>query len=90
MSENIALTIKRDPEKFGEDSSFFLKPNGMNTTSNTKEYLKYHCFIRKSNYTAMNFEMKPHHLGIHYNVRKNFKFVIMTRKSDSFALISQN
>ena len=68
MSEDVAVTISRDPAFFKESSSFFLKPDEMNLTSNMREYLKFHCFTRRSNYTAMNFEMKPHNPGIHFNV----------------------
>ncbi|XP_028408505.1 sperm receptor for egg jelly-like [Dendronephthya gigantea] len=68
MSEDVSVTILRDLSLFPEDSSFFMKPRAMNLTENWKEYLKFHCFTRKSNYTAMNFEIKPHHLGVHLNV----------------------
>lgn len=81
MSEDVAVTIFRDPQQFGEDASFFLKPHEMNSTSNTREYLKYHCFTRRSNYTAMNFEVKPHNLGIHFNVSLNFNLPVTTRRS---------
>ena len=72
MSEDVAVTIFRDSAQFRDDDSFFMKPDEMNSTSNTREYLKYHCFTRKSNYTAMNFEVKPHNPGIHFNVSTNF------------------
>jgi hypothetical protein len=58
MSEDVAVTIFRDPAQFGEDASFFLKPDEMNSTSNAKEYFKFHCFTRRSNFTAMNFEVR--------------------------------
>ena len=77
MSEDIAVTISRDPEQFGEDHSFFMKPDEMNSTSNTREYLKFHCFARRSNYTAMNFEVKPHNLGIYFNVITNFNLSVI-------------
>ena len=70
MSEDVAITISRDPSAFGKDNSFFLKPDEMNLTSSTRDYLKFHCFTRRSNYTAMNFEIKPHNPGIHLNVSK--------------------
>ena len=74
MSEDVAITINRDPSAFEEDSSFFLKPDKMNSTSFTRDYLKFHCFTRTSNYTAMNFEIKPHNHGINYNVSKISSF----------------
>ena len=74
MSEDVAITINRDPSAFEEDSSFFLKPDKMNSTSFTRDYLKFHCFTRISNYTAMNFEIKPHNHGINYNVSKISSF----------------
>ena len=75
MSEEIAITIDRDPGAFGEDTSFFLKPDEMNSTIYTRDYLKFHCFTRTSNYTAMNFELKPHNPGINYNVSKIARFL---------------
>ena len=86
MSEDIAVTISRDPEQFGEDHSFFMKPDEMNSKSNTGEYLKYHCFTRRSNYTAMNFEVKPHNLGIHFNVSAKFNHLVSTQHSLIFLL----
>jgi hypothetical protein len=82
MSEDVAVTIYRDPTQFGEDHSFFMKPDKMNTTSNTKDYLKFHCFTRKSNYTAMNFEIKPHNLGIQFHVSTYLK-VFVTAHDDT-------
>ena len=76
MTEDIAVTVYRDPTQFGDDTSFFLKPEKMNSTSNTRDYVKFHCFTRSSNYTAMNFEMKPHNIGIHFNVRTNARYLV--------------
>ena len=73
MSEDISVTIYRDPTLFKVgNNSFFLKPHKMNSTSSTKEYLKFHCFTRRSNYTAINFELKPENPGIHFNVRNTY------------------
>jgi hypothetical protein len=69
LTEDIAITIPRDPFQFVDtNNSFYLKPHEMNSTSKTKEYVKFHCFTRRSNHTAMNFEMKPEDIGIHLNV----------------------
>ena len=69
LTEDIAVTIPRDPTQFVDgNNSFYLKPHEMNSTSRTKDYMKFHCFTRRSNYTAMNFEIKPEDLGIHLNV----------------------
>ena len=69
LTEDIAVTISRDPSQFRDvNNSFYLKPHGMNSSSKTRDYSKFHCFTRRSNYTAMNFEIKPEELGIHLNV----------------------
>jgi hypothetical protein len=84
MSEDVAVTIHRDPEQFGEDASFFLKPHERNSTSNTREYLKHHCCTRRNKYTAMNFEVKPHNLGIHFNVSTDVNVKIYVRILDVY------
>ena len=69
LSEDIKSTISRDPLLFlGNSSSFYLKPHEMNSTNQTRAYSKFHCFTRRSNYTSMNFEIKPEDLGIKLNV----------------------
>ncbi|XP_028413717.1 uncharacterized protein LOC114536572 [Dendronephthya gigantea] len=69
LTEDITVTITRDPSLIMDaNNSFYLKPLEMNETSKTRDYLKFHCFTRRSNYTAMNFEMKPEDVGITYNV----------------------
>ena len=69
LTEDIAVTISRDPSRFHDVSgSFYMKPHKMNSTTNSKDYTKFHCFTRRSNYTAMNFEMKPEDIGLHLNV----------------------
>ncbi|XP_028399329.1 LOW QUALITY PROTEIN: polycystic kidney disease protein 1-like 2 [Dendronephthya gigantea] len=69
LTEDITLTITRDPSLIKDaNNSFYLKPLELNETSKTRDYLKFHCFTRRSNYTAMNFEMKPEDVGISYNV----------------------
>ena len=69
LTEDIVVTISRDPSEFKDvNGSFYMKPHEMNSTTNTKDYMKFHCFTRRSNYTAMNFEMKPEDIGLHLNV----------------------
>ena len=67
-TEDFGITIPRDTTQFPEPDSFFLKPSHENTTAKTKEYLKYHRFERKSNYTSINFEMQPEDRGIQFMV----------------------
>lgn len=67
-SEEFDITIPRDTTQFPEPNSFYLKPSHENTTAKTKEYLKYHRFERKSNFTSINFEMRPVDVGIQFRV----------------------
>ncbi len=66
FSNDASITVARDSSQFPEADPFYLKPGETNT--NTKEYLKYHCFNRSSNYTSMNFEIHPEDIGIHLKV----------------------
>lgn len=68
FSEEASMTVARDSSQFPEAHSFYMKPSETNTTANTKEYLKYHCFNRSSNYTSMNFEIHPEDIGIDLKV----------------------
>lgn len=68
LSKDIAITVARDSSQFPEPDAFFLKPSEINTTANTKEYLKFHCYTRASNWTSMNFELHPEQPGVHFNV----------------------
>lgn len=68
LTEDFSITIVRDATQFPEPEAFFLKPGSENTTTKTKEYLKYHRFERKSNFTSINFEMRPEDPGIHFVV----------------------
>ena len=68
FSEDATIKIARDLSQFPPPNSFYLKPNEKNLSSNNKDYLKYHCFHRTSNYTSMNFELHPEEPGIHFKV----------------------
>ena len=68
VSEDFAITIPRDPVLFPQPDAFFLKPSRENTTAKTKEYLKYHRFERKSDFTSINFDLKPVDPRIHFFV----------------------
>lgn len=68
FSEEAKIKIVRDPSQFPPSNSFYLKPNQKNLTSNTQDYLKCHCFTRRSNYTSMNFEMYPEEPGIRFKI----------------------
>ena len=81
VSEDFSITIPRDATLFPEPDSFFLKPSHENTTAKTKEYLKYHRFERKNDFTSINFEMRPEEPGIQFRVylKKGSKPDIMKR-----------
>ena len=83
-SEEFEITIPRDATLFPEPDSFYLKPSYENTTAKTKEYLKYHRFERKSNFTSINFKMRPVDVGIQFRVylKKETKPDIMKRDFD--------
>ena len=68
ISNEVVLTVARDPSKFPKSKSFFLKPSETNTTKKTREYLRYHCYTRTSNHTSVNFEMNPNDYGIDFKV----------------------
>ena len=68
FTEEASIIVGRDTSQFPDDKEFYMKPSQTNTTANTKEYLKYHCFNRSSNYTSMNFELHPEDIGIHLKV----------------------
>ena len=68
LSDEIAITVARDSSQFPEPDAFYLKPSETNETAKTKEYLKFHCFTRSSNWTSMNFQLHPEELGIHFKV----------------------
>ena len=72
FSSEASITVGRDLNQFPEADSFYLKPSETNATANTKEYLKYHCFNRSTNYTSMNFEIHPEDTGIHFKVNQCF------------------
>ena len=82
-SEEFEITIPRDATLFPESDSFYLKPSRDNTTAKTKEYLRYHRFERKSNFTSINFEMRPFDVGKEFRVylKKGTK-PDMTKKKD--------
>ena len=74
LTEDILVTISRDPSQFnGVGTSFYMKPDEMNSTTNKKDYIKFHCFTRRSNYTGMNFEIEPEDVGLHLNVSELMK-----------------
>ena len=71
LTEDIVIAVSRDSSQFKEfGRSFYMKPHEMNSTTNSKDYMKFHCFTRRSNYTAMNFEIEPENIGLHLNVSK--------------------
>ena len=72
FSDEASVIVARDVSQFREADAFYLKPSATNTTANTKEYLKYHCFNRSTNYTSMNFEIHPEDIGIHLKVMLSF------------------
>ncbi len=84
LTEDFSITIPRDTTQFPEPDSFFLKPSHENTTAKTKEYLKYHRFERKSDFTSINFEMRPADPGIQFHVylKKESKPDVMKRDYD--------
>ena len=89
LTEDFSITIPRDITQFLEPDSFFLKPSQENTEEKTKEYLKYHRFERKSEFTSINFEMEPVDPGIQFQVylKKETKPDIMKKDYDlSFEL----
>ena len=74
LTEDIVVTVSRDPSQLNEaSSSFYMKPDEMNSTTNKKDYMKFHCFTRRSNYTGMNFEIEPEDVGLHLNVSELMK-----------------
>ncbi|XP_028416899.1 polycystic kidney disease protein 1-like 2 [Dendronephthya gigantea] len=68
FSEEAGITVARNASQFPKPNGFYMKPSQTNSTASTKEYLKYHCFNRSSNYTSMNFEIHPDEIGIHLKV----------------------
>ena len=68
FSEEAVINIARDSSQFPAIDSFYLKPSEENSTASTKEYLKYHCMTRSSNYTSINFEVQPEEVGIKFAV----------------------
>ena len=84
LTEDFSITIPRDTTQFPEPDSFFLKPSHENTTAKTKEYLKYHRFERKNNFTSINFETRPADPGIQFHVylKKESKPDVMKRDYD--------
>ena len=83
-SEEFDITIPRDTTQFPEPHSFYLKPSQENITAKTKEYLRYHWFERKSNFTSINFDMRPVDFGkqFHVYLKKGGKPDIMKRDFD--------
>ena len=64
FSNEAFISVARDSSQFPAVDSFYLKPSLENETANTKEFLKYHCLSRSSNYTSINFELQPEDVGI--------------------------
>ena len=59
LTEDIGITISRDPSQFPKIESFYMKPDKPDPNFDGKSYLKYHCFNRTTQWTAMNFEVYP-------------------------------
>ena len=68
LTEDIAITISRDPRQFPKMNSFYMKPDKPYPDDVGKSYLKYHCFNRNSRWTAMNFELHPEDVSLSLKV----------------------
>ena len=68
LTEDIAITISRDPSQFPKIASFYMKPDKHDPNFDGKMYLKYHCFNRTSRWTAMNFEIFPEDVSLNLKV----------------------
>ena len=70
LTEEIAITVPRDPTQFPEPTTFYMKPGEAEGTGETKNktYLKYHCFNRTNKWTSMNFELHPEDVGLRMKV----------------------
>jgi hypothetical protein len=68
LTEEIGITISRDPSQFPKIASFYMKPDKPDLNFDGKKYLKYHCFNRTTNWTAMNFEIYPEDVSLNLTV----------------------
>lgn len=68
LTEDIGITISRDPSLFPEMTSFYMKPDKPDKDFDGHAYLKYHCFNRTSRWTAINFEIYPEDMSLDLNV----------------------
>jgi hypothetical protein len=68
LTEDIGITISRDPSQFPKITSYYMKPDKPVPNSDGKSYLKYHCFNRTTRWTAMNFEVYPEDVSLNLKV----------------------
>ena len=68
LTEDIGITISRDPNQFPKITSYYMKPDKPDPNSDAKSYLKYHCFNRTTRWTAMNFEVYPEDVSLNLKV----------------------
>lgn len=68
LTEDIAITISRDPSQFPKMNSFYMKPDQPDENFHGDLYLKYHCFNRTTRWTAMNFEIYPEDVSLDIKV----------------------